>query len=100
VTGRPATGLVVTLERRADGDWSAVTSAKTDEDGRVWSLAPEGVAPGAHRLVFATGDWFAATGRETFYPEVTIAFTVTAGEDHLHVPLLLSPYAYSTYRGS
>jgi 5-hydroxyisourate hydrolase len=52
-----------------------------------------------HRLTFATGDWFAATGQTGFYPEVTVAFTVTEDRHH-HVPLLLSPYAYSTYRGS
>jgi 5-hydroxyisourate hydrolase len=101
VTGRPAAGVAVALERRADGGrWQAVATGTTDADGRVASLAPDGVAPGVHRLSFATGDWFAAAGRETFHPEVTVAFTVVAGDRHLHVPLLLAPYAYSTYRGS
>ena len=91
--GRPAAGMRVRLEH-ADG--TAVADARTDDDGRVRDLgAPE---PGAHRLVFATGDWFAAAGRETFWPEVTVTFTL--GEGHHHVPLLLSPYSYSTYRGS
>ena len=101
VTGRPAAGVVVALERLADGvHWTAVGTGTTDAGGRVAELAPDGVAPGTHRLVFATGAWFAAAGHESFYPEVTIAFTVAEGDGHLHVPLLLAPYAYSTYRGS
>ena len=91
--GRPAVGMAVRLER-ADG--TPVGDARTDDDGRVADLGnPE---PGAHRLVFGTGEWFAAQGRETFYPEVVVTFILGAG--HHHVPLLLSPYAYSTYRGS
>lgn len=91
--GRPAVGMAVRLER-ADG--TPVADARTDDDGRVADLGnPE---PGAHRLVFGTGEWFAAQGRETFYPEVVVTFTLGAG--HHHVPLLLSPYGYSTYRGS
>lgn len=91
--GRPAAGVRVRLER-ADG--TVLAEARTDDDGRVGDLgSPE---PGEHRLVFATGEWFAAAGRETFYPEVVVTFTLGAG--HHHVPLLLSPYAYSTYRGS
>lgn len=91
--GRPAVGMAVRLER-ADG--TPVADARTDDDGRVADLgSPE---PGAHRLVFGTGEWFAAQGRETFYPEVVVTFTLGAG--HHHVPLLLSPYGYSTYRGS
>jgi len=91
--GRPAAGVGVRLER-ADG--TVVAQARTDDDGRVGDLGvPE---PGGHRLVFATGEWFAGQGRETFYPEVVVTFTL--GEGHHHVPLLLSPFAYSTYRGS
>ena len=100
VTGTPAGGLVVTLERLAETAWAEVGTGRTGPDGRIGALAPAGVAPGVHRLVFATGAWFAARGRATFYPEVTIAFTVGADDRHLHVPLLLAPYAYSTYRGS
>ena len=101
VTGRPAAGVVVALERLADSvHWTAVGTGTTDADGRVASLAPDGAAPGTYRLVFATGAWFAAAGQESFYPEVTIAFAVAADDGHLHVPLLLAPFAYSTYRGS
>ena len=91
--GRPAEGMQVRLER-ADG--TVVATAVTDSGGRVVDLGePE---PGTHRLVFATGPWFAAAGRETFYPEVVVTVTLDGG--HFHLPLLLSPYAYSTYRGS
>jgi 5-hydroxyisourate hydrolase len=91
--GRPAAGVRVRLERT---DGTVVAEAATDTDGRVSDLgSPE---PGDHRLVFATGEWFAAAGRDTFYPEVVVTFTL--GEGHHHVPLLLSPFAYSTYRGS
>jgi 5-hydroxyisourate hydrolase len=91
--GRPAAGVAVRLERT---DGAVVAEARTDDDGRVRELGQQ--QPGTHRLVFATGEWFAAAGRETFYPEVVVTFTL--GEGHHHVPLLLSPFAYSTYRGS
>ena len=91
--GRPAAGVGVRLER-ADG--TVVAEGRTDEDGRVRDLGAP--APGAHRIVFGTGEWFAAQGRDTFYPEVVVTFTL--GDGHHHVPLLLSPFAYSTYRGS
>jgi 5-hydroxyisourate hydrolase len=76
-----------------------VHEASTDDDGRVMALAPEGLAPGVYRLVFDTGSYFAGGGRTGFYPEVSITFTVDE-ERHYHVPLLLSPFAFSTYRGS
>ena len=91
--GRPAAGVGVRLER-ADG--TVVAEARTDGDGRVRDLGQP--APGDHRIVFATGEWFAGQDRDTFYPEVVVTFTL--GEGHHHVPLLLSPFAYSTYRGS
>jgi 5-hydroxyisourate hydrolase len=91
--GRPAAGMRVRLER-ADG--SLVAEARTDDDGRVRGLGEP--QPGEHRIVFATGEWFAAQSRETFYPEVVVTFRL--GDGHHHVPLLLSPFAYSTYRGS
>ncbi|GAD83619.1 hydroxyisourate hydrolase [Nocardia asteroides] len=94
VRGVPAAGVAVWLTR---GD-QRLTEALTDADGRVKELAA-GLNPGDYRLFFDTGSYFAAQGVETFYPEVCVAFTV-AGQSHLHVPLLLSPFAYSTYRGS
>jgi 5-hydroxyisourate hydrolase len=93
--GRPAANVRVTLERGAE----RLASASTDEDGRVRSLRAD-LPAGTYRLVFDTGGYFAATGREGFYPEVTVAFTVSDPARHHHVPLLLSPYSYSTYLGS
>ncbi|QFG25170.1 hydroxyisourate hydrolase [Actinomadura sp. WMMB 499] len=92
--GLPARGVAVRLERREpDGAWTTLAQARTDEDGRVreWGAVP---GAGVHRLTFDTA------GLSDFYPEVTVAFTVTDPDGHLHVPLLLSPFAYSTYRGS
>lgn len=94
VTGRPAVEVGVTL---ADASGSVLATATTDDDGRVAALA-DGVAPGIYRLTFDTAAYFADT--PTFYPEVTITFSVVDGTPKYHVPLLLSPYAYSTYRGS
>jgi 5-hydroxyisourate hydrolase len=74
-------------------------TATTDADGRVTELVSELMA-GPHALRFDTGAYFAATGQRGFYPEVVIMFEVATGRDHYHVPLLLAPYAYSTYRGS
>ncbi|WP_432563620.1 hydroxyisourate hydrolase [Kineococcus sp. SYSU DK003] len=95
VSGTPAAGMVLLLSA-ADG--SPVASGTTDADGRA--RPAESLDPGTYRLRFETGAWFTAAGRETFYPEVVVSFSVTADSGHLHVPLLLSPFAYSTYRGS
>jgi 5-hydroxyisourate hydrolase len=94
--GAPAAGVAVSLVANAAEGWLAIESGSTGADGRHrFEAATE---PGMYRLVFGTGGYFAARGVAAFYPEVTITFTVTAG--HYHVPLLLSPFAYSTYRGS
>jgi len=100
--GRPAEGVAVTLEARRDGEWVAVGNAESDADGRVRSLVPAGreIAAGMHRLRFDASGYFARSGRETFYPFVEIAFVVRDPEEHHHVPLLLAPYGFSTYRGS
>jgi 5-hydroxyisourate hydrolase len=98
--GRPAAGVAVTLSRRAaDGSWSVVGRAVTDADGRVKELASNTPAGGDYLLEFATGVYFEAFGDPAFYPEVSVAFTTADGETHLHVPLLLSPFGYSTYKG-
>jgi 5-hydroxyisourate hydrolase len=99
--GRPAAGMRVAVEAR-DGDrWTTVGGGVTDADGRVPGLVADGaLRAGVHRLTFATGDWFRAQGLEGFYPEVTVACRIQDPADHHHVPLLLSPYGYSTYRGS
>jgi 5-hydroxyisourate hydrolase len=100
--GRPAGGVRVVLEVRAGEGWKFLGQGETDADGRLRSLLPEGFAlqAGAYRLTFHTSDYFAARGSESFYPEVMITFTVTDASAHYHVPLLISPYGYSTYRGS
>jgi 5-hydroxyisourate hydrolase len=95
--GRPASGVAVALSvLDSAGTWVAVESGETDGDGRHRFGAL--TRPGVYRLVFGTGAYFAARGVAAFYPEVTITFTASDGHDH--VPLLLSPFAYSTYRGS
>ena len=100
VSGLPATGVRVALDRRNGQGWQPLGEAVTDDDGRVRDLAPGGLGVGVHRLIFATGEYFAATGQSAFYPEVSVVFEVTDPGRHYHVPLLLSPFAYSTYRGS
>ena len=97
--GRPASGVAVMLSfLDSSGAWVAVESAETDGDGRHRFGAA--TPPGSYRLVFGTGGYFAGRGVAAFYPEVTITFTVSEAPGHYHVPLLLSPFAYSTYRGS
>ena len=100
--GRPAAGVAVVLERRAGDGWRHVGRGTTDGDGRLRTLVPAGAAlePGAYRLTFATAEYFAAADVSAFYPRVVIEFTVADGETHYHVPLLLSPFGYTTYRGS
>lgn len=100
VRGIPAAGIGLTLARHADGDIVPVATGVTDAGGRNSDLGPQSLPPGTYQLVFATGEYFAGHGQPCFYPQVTIDFLLEAGQDHYHVPILLSPYAYSTYRGS
>jgi 5-hydroxyisourate hydrolase len=95
--GRPASGVAVTL---ANLSGEPIATGVTDDDGRVGELGPDRLEPGNYRIDFGTGDYFAGLGQQTFYPQVSICFSTTADQGHYHVPLLLSPYAYSTYRGS
>jgi 5-hydroxyisourate hydrolase len=95
--GRPAAGVDVTL---AGADGASIASGVTNDDGRIPELGPDHLDPGVYRIDFRTGDYFAGRGQETFYPQVSITFSVSAEAAHYHVPLLLSPFAYSTYRGS
>lgn len=101
--GRPADGVLVRLElESADGSWKQIGEAATDADGRAMDLLPSGFAlhGGVYRLVFDTEAYFAAQNIEGFYREVSIVFTIRDPTQHYHVPLLLSPFGYSTYRGS
>ena len=109
-TGRPAAGVQVRLERGDDTGWALVCTGQTGPDGRLrlsggpaepgGPAAPPAVGPGVYRLTFGSGAYFRARGTASFYPEVTIIFEMAERDEHYHVPLLLSPFAYSTYRGS
>jgi 5-hydroxyisourate hydrolase len=100
--GRPAPGIPVTLERRAGEGWREAGSGTTDRDGRVGALLPAGddAQPGTYRLRFDVRAYFSAAGETSFYPVIEITFTAVAENPKYHVPLLLSPFGYTTYRGS
>jgi 5-hydroxyisourate hydrolase len=94
--GKPGKGIAIELERAEHGIWHLIGAGITDDDGRLRTLTPAGpVAPGIYRIRFQTGAY-----QPGFFPVVEIQFTVDDGAQHYHVPLLLSPYSYSTYRGS
>jgi 5-hydroxyisourate hydrolase len=99
--GAPAAGVPVVLERFDEDTWWTLGHGTTDDDGRLRDLVPEGapLVTGRYRLTFDTAAYFAGRDESGFYPEVAVVFTVADG-DHYHVPLLLSPFGYSTYRGS
>lgn len=96
--GKPAQGVRVTLER----DHSLIGSGVTDEEGRVRDLMQGGssLAEGEYKLTFSVGEYFTASKRSTFYNHIAVTFQIEGGSEHYHIPLLLSPFAYSTYRGS
>ncbi len=93
--GRPARGVAIELDRLDDGAWQRVGAGTTDDDGRLRTLTPAGpVASGTYRIRFATA------AHSAFFPIVEICFAIVDGTQHYHVPLLISPFGYSTYRGS
>lgn len=100
--GRPATGVPVTLEQLGEGAWGHVGKAVTDADGRVKSLLPDGfeLKAGTFRIAFDVAWYFEKQNVPSFYPGVSITFVVRDPREHFHVPLLLNPFGYSTYRGS
>ena len=100
--GRPAGGVQVALEIREDAGWREIRRSLTNADGRVRQLLPEELPlrAGTYRLTFDVGAWFQAQGIASFYPEASIVFLVRDPDQHHHVPLLLSPFGSSTYRGS
>lgn len=106
--GRPAAGVSITLERLAGGQWASIGQGVTDADGRLKTLtsALAALTAGDYRLTFDTGAYFRGRGVDAFYPHVVVTFTIPASADgsaaaqHYHVPLLLNPFGYSTYRGS
>lgn len=101
-SGLPAAGVGVELFRLDEtGSWRLLAGKQTDSDGRINDLIPpSSLAKGRFRLVFATGAYFQRRSIGSFYPEVSIEFEVSTQSEHYHVPLLLSPFGYSTYRGS
>jgi 5-hydroxyisourate hydrolase len=99
--GKPGKNVRIELERASGMGWLQIGKGVTDDDGRLRTLTlPGPVEPGTYRIRFETGEYCAANSQSCFFPVVEIHFTVVDGEQHYHVPLLLSPYGYSTYRGS
>lgn len=100
--GTPAAGVTIVLERQRQSEWTEVSKGITDTDGRVKDFIPAGTAleKGMYRMRFGSGDYFRASGRKCFYPIIEVVFELGEKAAHTHVPLLLSPYGYSTYRGS
>jgi 5-hydroxyisourate hydrolase len=100
--GRPAANVRVFLERIHGETPHRLGEGRTDSDGRLRTLMLEGTTleRGVYRLTFATGEYFAAMHMETLYPSVQVTFEVNDAGQHYHVPLLVSPFGYSTYRGS
>ncbi|WP_048306212.1 hydroxyisourate hydrolase [Halomonas sp. PR-M31] len=101
--GKPSGGVDVILEKQTDSGWEELNQATTDEStGRISALFPEDqeFESGVYRVTFETGDYFDAQGTETFFPDIPVPFKVEDTDQHYHIPLLLSPYGYSTYRGS
>ena len=98
--GVPAAGITITLYRLDDGARSELTNGETNADGRVGSPFGGELAAGWYELVFEAGDYFAKNGTASFYDEIAVRFVIEDGGRHYHVPILLSPWGYSTYRGS
>lgn len=99
--GGPAVGMSVVLEVRQGSEWIRASSGRTDERGRIASWSDElPVGPGVYRLIFDTGTYQRERGVTAFFPEVQVIFTVRADGEQVHVPLLVSPFGYSTYRGA
>jgi len=99
--GTPAAGLAVTLSRReADGDWKLVAESETDADGRIRQLTDDDLDAGEYQLRFDTRPYFERSGLDAFYPEVLVVFSVGDASSHVHVPILLSAYGYTTYKGT
>ena len=99
--GKPAAGIAIVLETFTNSEWRVIGRATTNLDGRVTDLLSEGkCTTGIYRLTFETAAYFRTQGEKCFYPSVAIQFEIENSTEHYHVPLLLSPYGYSTYRGS
>ena len=100
--GLPSAGVSVTLEQHVGDQWQSLSEGVTNQQGRIAELFPanQNMKPGEYRVVFKTGDYYKKANREAFFPEVPVIFEVKQADQHYHIPLLLSPYGFSTYRGS
>jgi 5-hydroxyisourate hydrolase len=101
-SGRPAAGVPIALFLQQGDDWREIGAAHTDQDGRIADLCAPGhsLDAGTYRMHFDTAAYFAASNNAIFYPWVDVVFNITGAGQHYHIPLLLSPFGYSTYRGS
>jgi 5-hydroxyisourate hydrolase len=99
VRGGPVQGVAVRLEVLTLGEWAPVVTGRTDANGRFATFEDGGLTAGTYQWVFAAGEFFAAQGMASFHPEIPVVFAVTDPAQKYHVPLLLSPFAYTTYRG-
>lgn len=100
-SGAPGAGIPIALERQIQGQWKILGRGETDRQGRLDSLHPQtALEAGIYRLIFDTGAYFQARGQKTFFPRVEVTFQIEKTDEHYHVPLLLSPFGFSTYRGS
>lgn len=100
--GLPSSAVAVTLEKRSGHNWQLLNQGVTNAQGRIPALYPAGqtLEQGTYRVTFKTGEWFEKQQTETFFPEVPVIFEVDGSVAHYHIPLLLSPYGFSTYRGN
>lgn len=98
--GRPAAGVAVKLEREDGNGWQPLAEAATNDDGRIPAFTPQALPPGRYRLTAAIGDYFAAAGRESLYVSAQLDFVIGAAGGHYHLPFLIAPGSWSTYRGS
>lgn len=101
-TGLPSSDIAVVLEQNQKGQWIKLNEKVTNENGRITALYPDSkkLQQGVYRVTFKTGDWFKKHNESSFFPEVPVIFNVDGAVKHYHIPLLLSPYGYSTYRGN
>ena len=101
-TGKPSAEVTVILEKQTGTGWQKLATSKTDSNGRVKSLYPQdsAMSAGVYKVTFETGDYFKQQGQASFFPEIPVIFSVSQQNEKLHIPLLLSQYGYSTYRGN
>ncbi|MFV9668085.1 hydroxyisourate hydrolase [Pantoea sp. ARC607] len=98
--GKPACGVAISLEQNSPEGWFPVAEGTTDSDGRLKDLTPEPLSPGHYRLTAEIGDYFAVAGRDALYVSAQIDFVIAEAGSHFHLPFLISPWSWSTYRGS